>query len=442
MVRCMVGLFYGVDLPMFTWLKKASFPLPIRYEKPELRFTLRDGVRFAAWLQARGVDATKLLIGDLDTDQPESPLLKLASQEQWNNSEWWAHEEYDLVVVYGRPLAAMEAIRKGSTKTVLGLKMDSGYGVQTSKLPNIRAMIRRYPFYRYVCEYSFVRALVSSVGTIVKDSGRHAIVRQKHLLSLPHLLLYESPMAMAETAQWFVRNGVPDFAKKLLLAPHPVLESMTFSPDVDRMPHSFISVANWTLKYKDSGLLIETVVQVLRADASATFRIIGKGSGEVRAQILRHNFQNAGERVSAVEFVHPSEMHLEMQRAQVYVGTSNCESFGISVAEALCCGCSVALAPGIGVPSYRWFAEGPGECQTHGGAANDGAVSGSVADCRTSKAMARAVRNEFDRWDAGEFNPVESSTRWAGLCHTSAVLERIGAAAGFMPLSSNKEQRG
>ena len=391
-------------------LDRACFPLPMCFEKPEQRFTLRDGARFAAYLQERGVRATKLLVGNPDQDRPESPLLRVAGWEQWRDPEWWQHEAFDLVVLYGRPWEAMAAIRRGSPQTVVGLKMDTGYGVQVSPFPSIRAMLRRYPFYRYVQEYSVFRTLAHTVGNIVKNSGQRAVQRQKMQLALPHLLLYESPMAMDETAKWCQRHGVPEYIGKLVLAPHPVLETMAYSDEVAKQSHSVVSVAKWTARYKDARLLVETAVRVLGADPEAIFRIVGQGSRDVKQRIITASSRKVADRVSAVEFVHPSEMHDEMQKAQVYLGTSLCESFGISVAEALCCGCSVALAPGIAVPSYRWFA-------SEGG--------GTLAKTRYPVDLAQAVKKEFDRWDQGTFDPQASSVRWCGLCHTGQVLDTI-----------------
>jgi len=378
-------------------LKKASFPLPMRYERPELRFTLRDGARYAMALQARGVDATKLLIGDPTVDHPDSPLLKVARWEDWCNPNWWREQAYDLVVMYGRPMEAIQAVRTGSPTTRLGLQMDSGYGVQVSFVPSVRAMLRRYPFYRWVREYSWLRAVAYAVAHVLRMSGPTAIRRQKALFSLLDEVRYENPFALEETARWCRRHGAPELAQKLVLAPHPVLPSMQPDPSVTRVPGSMISVADWTVKAKDADLLVKTLARMLMECPDATATVIGNGSDFVKERVCgwgslggralwrkwagkgsgvwkRVRFGREGasqthtrsnphpslpslaERITAIAFVHPEEMHRYYQRAAVYVGTSRCESFGISVAEALSCGCRVVLAPGIGVPSYRWFA--------------------------------------------------------------------------------------
>ncbi len=53
----------------------------MRYERPELRFTLRDGARFAAYLQSMGVDATKLLIGAPSVDAVTKPRTEAHSAQ-------------------------------------------------------------------------------------------------------------------------------------------------------------------------------------------------------------------------------------------------------------------------------------------------------------------------------------------------------------------------
>ncbi len=397
-------------------LKTASFPLPMDYQVPELRFTLRDGARFCEHLQSRGVDATKLLRGDPAVQTPESPLLKLATSAQWIDPEWWRTERYDLVVMYGRPRRAMAAIRQGAPETILCLKMDAGYGVAAEWVPSMSTLARRYVFYRTVQERPALHALARAMATLCRNYwGPQAIVRQKRLFSLPHFILYEHPAALEQTAGWFRRHGLPEWCRKLALIAHPVRDELTCTGNERREPDSMVSIANWTAAYKDARLLEATTHRVFARNATATLRLIGKGSLLLRERILE-GCRASPDRIQALEFVHPTEMRQQLVDRQVYLGSSVCESFCIAVAEGLCCGCSAALAPGIGVPSFRYFASGG---------------SGTVAGARSGEALAAAVETEFKRWRAGIHDPPASAARWGERFHTSPLTRKLCDLAGF-----------
>jgi len=99
-----------------------------------------------------------------------------------------------------------------------------------------------------------------------------------------------------------------------------------------------------------------------------------------------------------------------MCQSQVFYSPSAFESFGIAAAEALCSGCSVVAGRSVSMASFEWFVS---------------ENSGTLATDQTAEGHMQALRQELDRWDQGERNPVEISDVWLSRLHADQVASQV-----------------
>lgn len=161
-------------------------------------------------------------------------------------------------------------------------------------------------------------------------------------------------------------------------------------------------------RVKGTTLLKEVVEHLLQRDPAVKVEIYGRCPswlGEWHGTLGAHDQL----RVAMPGVVRNADLQGAYSRAKVSLCTSLRESFHISSAEALCCGCSVAGPEVPEIPSLKWFV---------------GEGCGSLAK-RTPRALADAVLGELKAWDNGARSADRIASLWQARLHAPQVARRI-----------------
>lgn len=389
-------------------LRKAAFVQAVRYDADERRLAQYHGAIFADALRRRGVEATKTVVGDPAVDHPASPVLSVTSPAQRVSPDFWADQGYDLVVVYGgentRNLPMLRAIKKGSPSTVVLLKMDAAYG----------------PFRRTACEILrrarilYVKdrhghsgrsghdksppplALLRSVGAAIRMLPQSYEARTAELFAVPDYVSYELPSALAQAQDWLRATGHAALADKVIWLGYPVRDAFgDAAGNVERVPQSIISVANWK-HAKDLPLHAAALARVFASNPQAVCTLIGANSADLQARVAKLAPGSAS-RIRRIDEVANSDLPRHLQAARVFMLCSWTEGYCSAVVEALCAGCSTALSTGLAVPCFAEFV-------AHG--------CGTQAASRSPDDMAAAVLGELAAWREGRRSPEPIRTVW------------------------------
>jgi glycosyltransferase involved in cell wall biosynthesis len=216
----------------------------------------------------------------------------------------------------------------------------------------------------------------------------------------------ESPLARICLTRVLIARGRSDLARRLIVMPHPVLGTMTYDPTRPKKKQ-ILAAGRWDAFIKDTPMLMRVLRQVLERRTDHTAVVAGSGGDRV----LRHAARWPAalrERLSYVGDLHPREMPALYQDARITLVTSRWESFCMTAAEAVCCGCSVAAPARIA--SMNYFVEHQ---------------SGSLAAHHATDELADAVFNEVEAWDQGRRDPCDISMYWTKILHPGSVAAQV-----------------
>ncbi|MEI8205756.1 MAG: glycosyltransferase [Kiritimatiellales bacterium] len=392
-------------------LKKITFVQSAPYKEDETRLAQYHGAVFAEYLRGKGVDATKMVLGDSLKKKPSSPLLSISSYEERCSPEWWAKEDYDIVLVYGGMDFSYDpvfkAIKKGAPRTVVFLRMDAAYG---PFFPKVRRLCQNFHITYVNDRYShifdpavghqsnsvFGALAIAAVNSLRVFSPRHTRAIVEHF-QLPDYVTYENQSALDDAKKWIQEYGGKRVEEKFIWCGFPIRASFSrILSEVERKPASILSVANWKPQ-KDIALHAKTTKIVLERCPEATFTIVGENSRRVFDRISRIAPEHIA-RVNVVEEIENKDLPSLYQSHQIHMLCSKVEGICSTPIEALSSGCSAALPPGVGVPCFREFV------------AND---CGTLAVSRSPEDMANAVLKELELWESGVRTAEHMRNEWA-----------------------------
>jgi glycosyltransferase involved in cell wall biosynthesis len=244
-----------------------------------------------------------------------------------------------------------------------------------------------------------------------------AVFEQKRLamIDCSDRVAVVSPPAAASVAAYAAALGYPGIAAKLLVAPHPVSPLMT-CPSEEKAPKVLV-VGRWLAEdrgQKDPELTMAVLGKFLEASPAWTAEVVGRGSTTLRDMTNRWN-DDAATRLTLTEAVPRTELIGRYRQSRILLCCSRHESFHISSAEALCCGCSVVVADHPLLASTGWFTTKD---------------SGTLSPTRSASALTNALLNEAEAWKQYRRNPQHIACGWQDLLHANRVAEGILAASG------------
>ena len=393
---------------------KILFPLPIPYDGTEARYLQRDGARFAQYLVSQGHQAVKIIIDDgSGHPPPTSPILGVATWDQWCSSDYWKTQQADGVLLYGgfnQSLAPVaRAIREAGIP--LALKMDSANGV----LPFPKDLWRQIK-----TGYHAAHQNHNKLESTLLSCSRQAIRAVRGTKSLrSYLLLFdwitgESYYAVENTKKWLVKNHLAHLAEHTVLLAHPVPDQFLYDSASAPKRKQILAVArNWKNPLKGGELLGKVLAQTLAANADYRAVVVGESSGLVQDIALASNATLCG-RIRTEPLRDSIELFSFYNESQILVVASGSESGPIVAFEAVCSGCSIVCPPEI--KQLTMFT---------------GANCGTMARHRSIGGMSEALDNEVKAWANKLRDPISISKSWSALLHTSRETEHLLSLFGL-----------
>jgi len=255
-----------------------------------------------------------------------------ASPSDVRNPSWWQSRKPDLVILglWTRP--KYDPIRRAAlSATARVIERADSDGMRTASCGLINYAKRRYDYfrdrtYRWPAFLSAPASILYSLASILATPWIET--RLAKTLKLLPALTVETPQANERWKKLAIKLGVG--ATRIHFIPHPV-QTDIFKPDpAISKKKQVISVGRWNSYQKNLPLLIETLTAFLRENPSWTALIVGSGLSQIHP--------HRGIVFSSP--LTPAELAWRMQESKVVLSTSRYESFGLAIAEALCCGCT------------------------------------------------------------------------------------------------------
>lgn len=409
-------------------LKKAIILQNNLYCLPENRLAEYHGAIFAEEFRRRGVEATKMVLGDPEKDKPISPLLSVSSTNQRLSAKWWQSQAADLVIFYGgqdvKNIPVMRAIKEGLPDSKLILKMDAAYGPLTHSATDIKKSIAaiytktRNGHWKHGKDGAIPGSFaIAAANALIKTALSQTPRSIKKILSLferADFVSYENTSALTEAQHYCISHNRPDLATKIIWVGYPVRRTyLEPRPEIARKPASIISIANWK-HAKDLGLHAAALAEVFRRHSTAQFTLIGNNSSQLLGMISSI-LPSAVGRIEQINEISNKSLPDYLFRSLVFMLCSSSEGICSAVIEALCAGCSTALSSGPGVPCFKEFV------------ADD---CGTQAVSRTPSVMADAVLKELSLWETRTRNPEHIRQTWSKTLVPN-LCEHICEVTGF-----------
>jgi glycosyltransferase involved in cell wall biosynthesis len=230
------------------------------------------------------------------------------------------------------------------------------------------------------------------------------------MLKLSDAIACVSPYATECLRSYCSAMDGSDLASKVRMVPHPVNPIFTYAGETKE--NCVVAVGRWDANgasQKNPELLMEVLTEFLAARPDWNARIVGKGVDE-----LAHNYAGKkGKMAGGIEFINFVD-HAELKSvyvtSRIMLCVSRHESFHISSAEAVCCGCSVVVPKRASLGSIAWFTSSD---------------SGRIAERYDGKCIVNTLKKEADCWTALGRDPVHISHTWTQQLHTGFVARGL-----------------
>lgn len=328
--------------------------------------------------------------------------------ENLASTMWWKSHNLDLVVLYawGDPKyrAIAEAIRKAGIKLIQSLDtagLHTPYG-------NLNAW--------WKCFSGMIAAPqpLSSRTRLLAKALRDflpSLFERKRLMMMEmcdHLAAVSPPAAdfIVDYARTLGHEGI---LSKMIVMPHPVSSSM--QPSGVKLPKVLV-VGRWRNSdraQKDPEMTLAVIEGFLKSKPDWIAEVVGAGSAELDIH-LQGWPPSCRNRLTLTEAVPRGELVKRYQESRILLCASRYESFHISSAEALCCGCSVVVADHPLLASTAWFST---------------RESGTIAANRDIDSFVAALLQETDLWESNKRIPDRIAENWIPFLYTENVALNI-----------------
>lgn len=387
----------------------------------DAHFFGRDSGLMCRGFQAAGHECKVIIPGKANPG--DAPDLLRASPQDLANPEWWRNLNIELVLLYAwgdprhHPIA--KAIRNAGIFLVQNLD-SAGIDSPYADFPRWARSLARM-----AGGPQPLLAKARLIARCIRDF-LPAIYERKRLAMMDEsdLVATVSPPAGDSIKSYARALGRPSVAAKVITVPHPVSPQFTYSgqPKQNRV----LCVGRWLPgdhHQKDPETLIRVALAFLRAYEDWTFEIIGRGAGAL-AQGIQGKPEPLRNRLILTEQLDRNELCEHYLISRILICPSRFESFHISSAEALCCGCSVVVADHPLLASTAWFTTRD---------------SGTLARSRTVASLTEALLQEVVAWKEGHRDEGHISAEWIETLHANQVASGIITA---MDLKSKLQKTG
>lgn len=381
---------------------KLLFPLPIPYDGTEARYLQRDGARFAQYLVSQGHEAVKIIIDDgSGYPPPKSPILGIATWEQWCSVDFWKSQQADGLLLYGglnpRLAPVARAIREAGIP--LALKLDSANGV----LPFPKDLWRQIKTGYHAAHQNHNR-LESAFRSCARQGIRalRGTQRLKSYLALFDWITGESHFAVENTKNWLVDNHLEQLAEHTVFLGHPVPDEFKYDASSPPKRKQILAVArDWKNPLKGGKLLGRVLAMSLAKHPDYTAVVVGESSDQVKCAAI-DLIPATGAQISTEPLRNSADLSPFYQGSEILMIASGSESGPIVAFEAVCCGCSIAFPPEL--KQLAMFSDN--NC-------------GTMARRRNVEGMVVALDSEVEAWATGLRDPISISRIWSERLHTS-----------------------
>lgn len=375
----------------------------------DAQFFGRDSGLLCRGFQAAGHDALVVMPGPIRPS--DEPGVVRCKGEELVSKSWWRRLGVEVVVLYAwgdpryRPVA--EAIRAAGIVLVQSLDTAGLY----TPWGDFREWSR--------CLLGMVAAEFRPrhVAKALRDFFP-AVYEKKRLsmIDCSDRVAVVSPPAARSVAAYTTALGHPRIASKILVVPHPVASAM--KPSANQKLPKVLVVGRWTSEdraQKDPVLTMTVLGKFLEACPEWSAEVVGRGSTALKS--LAGDWKNeAASRLTLTEAVPRSQLIERYQQSRILLCCSRHESFHISSAEALCCGCSIVVAVHPLLASTGWFTT---------------MDSGTLAPTRSASALVEALASEVEAWHQGRRVPLQISSEWGELLHADRVATNLIHSLGL-----------
>jgi glycosyltransferase involved in cell wall biosynthesis len=370
--------------------------IPMTYRE-DGAFWDRDGGLVCMGLRTLGVDARFVALGS-PGERKDVPLIT-CTLEQMEDEAWWRQWGVDGVLLSAWGLPQYEPIARAikAAKLKLTLTLDT-----QALFPQVWfwGTWRQDTCYQKDSGRCFpsVRALLKTIVNSFRYRHAGTIRHLEHA----DLIVLPTPLAEARYGRFLQALGRADLISRLRYNPYATVKEMTYDPGIPKK-NLILAVARWQSAWKNAPLLVKILERVLSERPEYSARIIGSGSEVVRT-LARHMSADCRGRLEIIEHVEHAKLPDFYKESKIFLGTSTFESFMITAAEALCCGCSVV---GDGrIASMVYFT---------------GQASGTTSWDSSPSAFRDAVVAEIEAWESGERDAVRISQSWQARMHPECV---------------------
>lgn len=378
---------------------------PVNFDSPEDFFGRDSGLVFRGLLDC-GVASLMIMPGV--TPGMDSTGVLRAEESQLRDVTWWQRQELDFVLFYGwgdpRYLEVARAIRKAGILLIQNL---DAAGILT---PYHDMKEWWTGTFGMIAGPQPLKRKFRLCGKALRDFFP-AIYEKKRVRMLEEsdLLAAVSPPAAESIRNYLSALGSPA-ASKLVVLPHPVIPRMNYEgrPKAKRV----VCVGRWLEEdwhQKDPKMMLDALSAFLVRSPDWKAEVIGRGSSKL-AELIRAGTDLPLERVTFTERLGREELVARYLVAEILFCPSRFESYHISSAEALCCGCSIVVADHPLLASTCWFTT---------------RNSGTIASRRSVSDIVEALCIEARKWESGERLPRSIASEWSGILHSRSVASRL-----------------
>ena len=379
---------------------------PVDFEA-DAHFFGRDSGLLCRGFQAAGVSCVSIMPGVAATR--DAPDLVRCSPAELCDAAWWRGLGLDMVILYawGDPAHrhVADAIREAGILLIQSLDtagLSTPYGDicawwrcltgMTSAPQPLSSRLRL-----------FAKA-VRDFFPWLYETRRLAMIDQSDRVAAV------SPAAVASISRYATDLGFPQIAAKAILVPHPVPPVMAY--DGSPKQNIVLTVGRWEkidAAQKDPDMLLGTLKIFLEKHPDWRAVVVGRG-GKALGSRLSDWSPHLRNQITWEDMLNREELALHYCRSSILLCPSRFESYHISSAEAICCGCSVVVAEHPLLASTSWFTT---------------KESGTVVPERTPEGLADGLSAEVNAWSEGLRDATRISGQWISVLHADRVAQEI-----------------
>ena len=216
-------------------------------------------------------------------------------------------------------------------------------------------------------------------------------------VELADAVILESPAAVANAQKILAHWGMDTHASKLIFIPNlvPADEHRAPVATAAREPR-IVLAARWEdAEVKNTVIMLQEISAIMQQLPTLQVDIVGSGiSDALLHQYCAPELMQQG-RLSLLKQLNYTQLQQRFARARIVMVPSRLESFCYVAAEALCAGASIVVTP---IESLIYLA-GKGKW-------------GTVANGFSVNDLVQAVLDEWQLWEDGERDSLESSAYW------------------------------